>query len=78
MPTFQFLRSQDYVSDVTIFGRALHIVVAREIEIDWLKDQLAEQNFGVGEIRAIKPSLEDVFVTLTEHEEAKVLREAQK
>jgi hypothetical protein len=78
MPTFQFLRSQDYVTDVTIFGRALHIVVAKEIDIDWLREQLTAQNFGVGEIRAIKPSLEDVFVTLTEHEEAKVLKEAQK
>lgn len=78
MPTFQFLRSQDYVTDVTIFGRALHIVVSKEIEIEWLRQKLAEQNFGVGEIRAIKPSLEDVFVTLTEHEEAKVLKSAEK
>ncbi len=78
MPTFQFLRSQPYVSDVTIFGRALHIVVSNSIEIEWLREQLSEQNFGVGEIRAIKPSLEDVFVTLTEHEEAKVLKASQK
>lgn len=78
MPTFQFLRSQDYVTDVTIFGRALHIVVSKSIEIEWLREQLAQQNFGVGEIRAIKPSLEDVFVTLTEHEEAKVLKASQK
>lgn len=77
MSTFQFLRHQDYVSDVTIFGRALHIVVANTIGIEWLEKELAGKNFGVSEIRPIKPSLEDVFVTLTEREEAKLLQLAQ-
>ena len=71
MPTFQFLRNQDYVSDVTIFGRSLHIVVPVSIDIEWLRNEMSGKSFGVSEIRPIKPSLEDVFVTLTEHEEAK-------
>jgi ABC-type multidrug transport system ATPase subunit len=78
MPTFQFLRNQKYVTDVTIFGRALHIVVPVSVDIEWLRNELTTNNFAVTEIRPIKPSLEDVFVTLTEHEEAKVSKASQK
>jgi ABC-type multidrug transport system ATPase subunit len=71
MPTFQYFRSRPYVQDVTIFGRTLHLVVPSEMTIEEIEQELASTKLGVQEIRSIKPSLEDVFVTLTEHEEAK-------
>jgi ABC-type multidrug transport system ATPase subunit len=73
MPTFQYFRSRPYVEDVTIFGRTLHLVVPAGIPIDQIEAELAGTDLGVQEIRVIKPSLEDVFVTLTEHEESKLL-----
>jgi ABC-type multidrug transport system ATPase subunit len=72
MPTFQYLRSHQSVNDVTIFGRTLHLVVPNDLSKEKLWEELKAQDFGVSEIREIKPSLEDVFVTLTEHEEARV------
>lgn len=71
MPTFQHLRARKDVVDVTIFGRTLHAVVPVDMNLDDLKSELTKLNFGVSEIRQIKPSLEDVFVTLTENEEAR-------
>jgi ABC-type multidrug transport system ATPase subunit len=73
MPTFQYFRSKSYVEDVTIFGRTLHVVVPADMSIEQIQAELAATDLGVEEIRPIKPSLEDVFVTLTEHEEAKLL-----
>jgi ABC-type multidrug transport system ATPase subunit len=69
METFQYFRSRDYVDDVTIFGRALHLVVPAELTVESLYDQLAATDLKVSEIREIQPSLEDVFVALSESEE---------
>ncbi|HEY9786691.1 MAG TPA: ABC transporter ATP-binding protein, partial [Candidatus Obscuribacterales bacterium] len=71
MPTFQHLRSRPDIHDVTIFGRTLHVVVPDELSIDMLSKDLDRSEFGVKEIRPIEPSLEDVFVMLTENEEAR-------
>lgn len=73
MPTFQYFRSQDFVDDVTIFGRALHLVVPEELTVASLYDQLASTDLQVSEIREIQPSLEDVFVALSESEESRRL-----
>jgi ABC-type multidrug transport system ATPase subunit len=71
MESFQFFRTRSYVKDVTIFGRTLHVVVPAEMPIETIEAELKETNLDVIEIRPIRPSLEDVFVTLTENEEAK-------
>src|SRR5205823_8853248 len=73
MPTFQYFRSRDYVDDVTIFGRTLHVVVPKDMTIEQIETELGATKLGVSEIRPIKPSLEDVFVSLTENEDAKRL-----
>ena len=73
MPTFQYFRSLPNVQDVTIFGRTLHVTVPAEVTIEEIRADLAGTRFQVAEIREISPSLEDVFVTLTEQEEARVL-----
>lgn len=71
MPTFQYLRSRADISDVTIFGRTLHLIANNTLTIEALAHDLNDPVFGVKEIRPIQPSLEDVFVTLTESAEAR-------
>ncbi len=72
MPTFQYFKSREYVQDVTIFGRTLHVVVPSELTVESIINELEQTNLGVMEIRSIRPSLEDVFVTLSEREEEKL------
>lgn len=73
MPTFQFFRQLNYVHDVTIFGRTLHVVLPADIGVEKIRQDLSESGLEVIDIRPIRPSLEDVFVALTEQEEAKQL-----
>ncbi|HEY3801692.1 MAG TPA: ABC transporter ATP-binding protein [Kofleriaceae bacterium] len=61
-----FLRTQAYCKSATIFGQAVHAVVDRAISDDDIAAQLRAGSFADVHIRAISPSLEDVFVTLTE------------
>jgi hypothetical protein len=63
MAAFARARSLPYVSDVTIFGRDLHLVVSTDIDEKRLRTDLAD--CGVSIIERIEPSLEDVFVALT-------------
>ena len=70
MQSFQFFRSRPFVRDVTIFGRSLHIVVPAEITVDDLIKEVSATDLNISDIRPIKPSLEDVFVTLTEREDS--------
>ena len=69
MATFQYFRAQNYVRDVTIFGRTLHIIVPCNVTAEALYAQLAATDLNVLDIRPIRPSLEDVFVALTERED---------
>jgi ABC-type multidrug transport system ATPase subunit len=71
MPTFQYLRSRPDISDVTIFGRTLHLIANDSLSVESLARDLDDPLYGVKEIRPIQPSLEDVFVTLTESAEAR-------
>ena len=73
MPTFQYFRARKDVHDVTIFGRTLHIVVPSSVTAASLTDELNQTTLGVLDIRTIRPSLEDVFVTLTQQEDDKRL-----
>ncbi|MEO6259235.1 MAG: hypothetical protein ABIP63_02755, partial [Thermoanaerobaculia bacterium] len=59
-------RTLPYVHAATIFGTSLHLLVAAEVSDSKLGKDL--RSFGIGEVvlSAIDPSLEDVFVRLTE------------
>jgi ABC-2 type transport system ATP-binding protein len=52
--------------DAAVFGNALHLVVENaEVSIPLLKDYLANSKVVISRIEEIRPSLEDVFVSLT-------------
>jgi ABC-type multidrug transport system ATPase subunit len=69
MPTFQYFKNRADITDVTIFGRSLHVVAPVDLSPEILMAQLKQTDLDVLEIRSIKPSLEDVFVALTEQED---------
>jgi ABC-type multidrug transport system ATPase subunit len=63
--TFNVAKALPYVSDVTIFGQALHIASTEENAETLLRRDLLDAGIDLISLRAIEPSLEDVFVTLT-------------
>ena len=59
-------RTLPYVHAVTIFGTSLHLLVDENVSNDKINDDL--ESFGISSVsvRDILPTLEDVFVRLTE------------
>jgi ABC-2 type transport system ATP-binding protein len=52
--------------DAAVFGNALHLVVQNaESAIPQLRNHLAGHRVTVSRVEKIRPSLEDVFVSLT-------------
>jgi len=63
-----WLREQPFCESSTIFGQALHAEINASIDEGDLADRLHKAGFPNAQTRPIAPSLEDVFVTLTEQE----------
>jgi ABC-type multidrug transport system ATPase subunit len=61
-----FLRTQPFCEGATIFGQSVHAVVKRSCTDAQLTDLLHNEGFPKAQVREIEPSLEDVFVQLTE------------
>jgi ABC-type multidrug transport system ATPase subunit len=61
-----WIRGQPWCRDATIFGQSVHAVIARDLPDAEVLGEAREAGFPRAEVRAIHPSLEDVFVKLTE------------
>jgi ABC-type multidrug transport system ATPase subunit len=70
-----WLQKQPFCERATIFGQAVHAVLERGISDPEVGDRLRAAGFDQASFREIAPSLEDVFVTLTE--EAAAARKAE-
>jgi ABC-2 type transport system ATP-binding protein len=71
-PALDLLRSAPGVFDAAVFGSALHLVVEDvHTVVPQLEQLLAARNIKLGHVEKIRPSLEDVFVSLTAESQAK-------
>ena len=66
----RFARKIPGIRSATIFGESIHALVEDHFDIDDLRARLHKESIRVGEIRPLTPSLEDVFVELTEKHQA--------
>jgi ABC-2 type transport system ATP-binding protein len=69
------LQSAPGVMDAAVFGNALHLVVEdAALAMPLLEKYLADRKIAVSRMEKIRPSLEDVFVSLTTGREAEELK----
>jgi len=61
-----WLGSQPFARSATIFGQAIHALLARGTSDQDLVESLGRAGFPRAQVRETSPSLEDVFVALTE------------
>ncbi len=61
-----WLRAQTFCRNATIFGQSVHALLSDDVFDTELIARLAHAGFPKATVRTIAPSLEDVFVTLTE------------
>jgi len=66
-----WLQSQSFCPSATIFGQNVHAVVDAKLTDDELAERLHHAGFSNASTRAIAPSLEDVFVALTQRAAAR-------
>jgi len=59
------VKRKPYVRSATIFGQSIHLLMDEKVDLDEVKADLTREGFTEAELRPITPSLEDVFVTLT-------------
>jgi ABC-2 type transport system ATP-binding protein len=59
------MKGMPYVRDATIFGQSVHLLMDEQIGLDQVQADLLREGFTEVDVRPITPSLEDVFVTLT-------------
>jgi ABC-type multidrug transport system ATPase subunit len=63
-----WLQAQAFCLGATIFGQAVHAVVRSSVDEHELRECLRRAGFPAADTRSIAPTLEDVFVTLTQQE----------
>ena len=69
-PALEALQTAPGVLDAAVFGNALHLVVAgAAAAIPAVRRYLSERNINVARLEPIRPTLEDIFVSLTTRHE---------
>src|ERR1700676_728296 len=66
----RFARQIRGIRSATIFGQSIHALVDDSLDLHELREQLLKNGIAVAEIRPLAPSLEDVFVELTNKHQA--------
>jgi ABC-type multidrug transport system ATPase subunit len=66
----RFARQIAGIRNATIFGQSIHALVDDHFDLNDLREQLLNNGIAVAEIRPLAPSLEDVFVELTNKHQA--------
>jgi ABC-type multidrug transport system ATPase subunit len=61
----QAVRRLPGIRTATVFGQSMHLLVNEDMAEDTIRAELARHNIPHADIRPIAPSLEDVFVALT-------------
>jgi ABC-type multidrug transport system ATPase subunit len=61
----RFARQLPGIRSATIFGQSIHALIDDHFDLGDLREQLLKSGIAVAEIRPLAPSLEDVFVELT-------------
>ncbi|MGA3122585.1 MAG: ABC transporter ATP-binding protein [Polyangiaceae bacterium] len=61
-----WMQTQSYVASATLFGQSVHAVVAAHVTDEQIIDRVRHAGFDLATVREVEPSLEDVFVALTE------------
>jgi ABC-type multidrug transport system ATPase subunit len=62
----QAMRQLEGVRSATVFGQSMHLLVDQSVQQNEIDEKLRSVGIGHAEIHEIGPSLEDVFVTLSE------------
>jgi ABC-type multidrug transport system ATPase subunit len=61
----QTLRHRPGVRGATVFGQSMHLLLDKDVTEEFIRAELAKVGIPHADIRPIAPSLEDVFVALT-------------
>jgi hypothetical protein len=61
----QVVRRLPGVRTATVFGQSMHLLVDEGLAEEFIRAELARHKIPRADIRLIAPSLEDVFVALT-------------
>jgi ABC-type multidrug transport system ATPase subunit len=66
----RFARQLPGIRSATIFGQSIHALIEDTFDLHDLRERLLKEGIAVAEIRPLAASLEDVFVELTNKQEA--------
>ena len=66
------VREMPHVRNATVFGQSIHALIDEDPDLEDLKAQPARSAIIVQEVRSLRPSLEDVFVELTQKQQKKL------
>jgi ABC-type multidrug transport system ATPase subunit len=65
-PALQWLRTQSFCASATIFGQFVRAYIRSDVSDEDVRARIADAGFPLATVRDVSPSLEDVFVKLTE------------